>query len=257
MRRTLKLFLVLGVAFALRRSGGGSGGGDGPSNRPRDGGDGGDGTGSGRPSQSHGNINAGQGTGSAQEAVQAEFDQGRATSSSENSNPDNPDTAYTGGTTRPRSETQDWEWAEDAYDHWRNNGDEDVDLIALNLADTPRQDGTTGFSPEEIALMKDNVMRNEHPIDDKYDEGQVDFKRFDADPEIAAAWIRMQENRPTESDIALLEHEIAEAKYWQNNPDAVYSEAHDAANEVSNWEATFDRDSAPYEPLDYTNPRRP
>ncbi|HLU27607.1 MAG TPA: hypothetical protein VKZ65_04140 [Glycomyces sp.] len=146
--------------------------GDAPTGRPGDGGDG-----TGRPSQRHGKVDAAQGTGSAQDAVQAEFDKGRASNSSPNSNPADPGTAHTGGTTRPRSEAEAWEWAEDAYDHWRNNGDEDVDLIAQNLADTPRQDGTTGFTPEEIALMKDNVMRNEHPIDDKYEEGQVDHKR--------------------------------------------------------------------------------
>ncbi|MCH7231088.1 hypothetical protein L0U85_09515 [Glycomyces sp. L485] len=74
MRRTLKLLLLLGVTFALRRTGGTSGGGDGTTGRPGDGGDGG----SGRPSQSHGRVNAGQGTGSAQQAVRAEFDQGRS-----------------------------------------------------------------------------------------------------------------------------------------------------------------------------------
>ncbi|MCH7233050.1 hypothetical protein L0U85_19640 [Glycomyces sp. L485] len=253
MRRTLKLLLLLGVAFALRRTGG-----DGTTNRPGDGAGGNNG-GSGRPSQKHGSIDASQGTGSAHNAIDTEAQQGRPTGGYQDAQrpgSGDADTAYTGGTSRPRG-GDDWDWAEDAYSHWRNNNDEDVDLITDNLADAPRQDGSTGFTREEIALMKDNVMRNIHPIDDKYEDGAVTDKRFDADPEIAAAWIRMQEDRPTQHDIALLEHEIAEARYWQEHPEAVYSEAHEAANQVSDWENSFDRDNAPYEAVDYSNPRRP
>lgn len=142
----------------------------------------------------------------------------------------------------------DWDWAEEAYEHWRRD-DSEVDSIVDNLRDAPRLDGSRGFSREEILLAKNNVMRNIHPIDDKYESGLVEHKRFDADPEIASAWIRMQRGETIDYDRMLLEHEIAEARHWQNNPNAVYSEAHDAANSVSNWETH--RKNLPFGPDDY------
>jgi hypothetical protein len=157
----------------------------------------------------------------------------------------------TGGTRRPKQETgRDWDWAEEAYARWRDDeSDSEVDAIVDNLRDAPRVDGSRGFSREEILLAKNNVMRDIHKIDDRHEGGDDEYKRFDADPEIASAWIRMQRGETIDYDIMLLEHEIAEARHWQANPEANYSEAHKAANLVSNWEVHYK--DLPFSPYDY------
>lgn len=48
--------------------------------------------------------------------------------------------------------------------------------------------------------------------------------------------MRLRAGRQRPEDIALLEHELAESRYWQQNPNASYKDAHAAANEVSRWE---------------------
>lgn len=40
-------------------------------------------------------------------------------------------------------------------------------------------------------------------------------------------------------DFRLLEHELAESRYYREHPLADYREAHLAANRVSNWEASI------------------
>ncbi|SDE20752.1 hypothetical protein [Glycomyces harbinensis] len=237
MRRTLTLLLLIGIGLALRR------GGDGKPSRPGDGGDGG----TTRPPKRHGDIDAGQGTGSAQDAVDAEFQQGRAGTSRTDSSPANPDDRYTGGAVRPRAndyEGQD-KWAAEAYERFRQN-DEDVDAIAAN----------TGLSREEVLAAKNNVMRDEHPIRDPYD-GTLRNSRFDEDADIASAWNRLRTgnpNPPHESDLALLNHEVAEARYFRDNPGAEYAEAHQAANEASNWEQYVRDGNIPFSREDYTAP---
>lgn len=154
---------------------------------------------------------------------------------------------YTGGAIRPRAndyEGQD-QWAAEAYEHFRKN-DDDVDAIAAN----------TGLSREDVLAAKNNVMRDEHPIRDPYD-GTLRHSRFDEDADIAAAWNRLRTGDPTpphESDLALLNHEVAEARYFQDNPGAEYAEAHQAANEVSNWEQYVRDGNLPFTREDYTAP---
>ncbi|MEV1287926.1 hypothetical protein [Micromonospora sp. NPDC049679] len=36
--------------------------------------------------------------------------------------------------------------------------------------------------------------------------------------------------------MTLLEHELAESRYYRDHPGATYQEAHAAANEMSNWQ---------------------
>ncbi|MCD0442365.1 hypothetical protein LO763_01825 [Glycomyces sp. A-F 0318] len=241
MRRILKLLLILGVGLALRRGGDG----DSSTSRPGDGGD----SGTSRPSQRHGDIDASQGTSSAQDAVDGEFRLGRATGGQMDTSPRplGPDDRYTGGAVRPRAndyEGQD-KWAAEAYEHFRQN-DDDVDAIAEN----------TGLSREDVLAAKNNVMRDEHPIRDRYD-GTLRHSRFDEDADIAAAWNRLRTGEPSpphESDLALLHHEVAEAQYFQNNPGAEYAEAHEAANQASNWEQYVNNGNIPFTREDYTAP---
>jgi hypothetical protein len=237
MRILLKILTIAAIGLALARRPGGSDsdapGGINPNRTPS-------------PPPPVGGFNSGR------LATKASFDKGEAGgSSTPNASHLEPGEGWadTGGSRRPKRGTaEEWEWAEEAYAHWRES-DADVDAIAQHLADFPRQDGSIGFTYDEILNAKNNVMRDEHAVDNKYEDGAIDIKQFDADPEIAAAWIRLQQGEGNEYDIMLLEHEIAEYNYWQDHPEATYSEAHDAANEVSNWEDY--RTTTPYEPVKY------
>ncbi len=142
---------------------------------------------------------------------------------------------FTGGSIRPRDDVQAWDWAEDAYDHFRSD-DTDIAQIADHLSDVERPDGRTGFSADEIAQIKRHLMEEEHPLDD-YNGATVE-RQFDADPDIAEAWIRLREGRPLESDLVLLEHELTESNYFHEHPGATYREAHEFANRSHNWAQT-------------------
>ncbi|MEV4754689.1 WXG100 family type VII secretion target [Micromonospora sp. NPDC049559] len=143
--------------------------------------------------------------------------------------------AFGGHSTRPRNRS-DYEreerWAEAAYDAIRQHAD--ADTIAANLRDAERLDGSRGFSREEIEQIRQHVFFEEHPLAD-YDGGVV-HQRYDASPDMAEAWLRLRRGRPLPEDVALLEHELAESRYYRDNPGATYQEAHRAANGVSNWE---------------------
>ncbi|MEV7625519.1 hypothetical protein [Actinoplanes sp. NPDC089786] len=161
------------------------------------------------------------------------------------------DALHGGHSSRPRNaadyERQD-QWANDAYDHIRENADADV--IASHLQDVMRLDGSTGFSPEEIDRIRDHIFFEEHPLTD-YDGGVV-HRRYDASPDMAEAWLRLRSGSAIPDDVALLEHESAEARYYDAHPGATYEQAHAAANEVSSWQ---NRIPAPtYE--DYSKPWR-
>ena len=55
-------------------------------------------------------------------------------------------------------------------------------------------------------------------------------------PDMAEAWLRLRSGHARPEDVALLEHESAEARYYDIHPGATYEQAHAAANEVSNWQ---------------------
>lgn len=123
-------------------------------------------------------------------------------------------------------------WANAAYDDIRANPD--ARIIAGHLRDVERLDGSTGFSDEEIHRIRDHVFFEEHPLSD-YDGGIV-HQRYDASPDMAEAWLRLRSGRPLPEDIVLLEHESAEARYYDAHPGSTYEDAHHAANQVSNWQ---------------------
>ncbi|MFG2500794.1 hypothetical protein ACGFSB_21585 [Streptomyces sp. NPDC048441] len=158
-----------------------------------------------------------------------------------------------GGSFRPRDDgsvrayDRTETWATDAYDSFRSV--DDVDAMSESLRDTKRLDGTSGFSREEISAIKQHIFDEMHPLT-SYDGGIV-HARYDPDPNIAEAWIRLRAGRYTSSDLLLLEHELAEHRHYVENPGSPYSEAHAAANEVANWEAS---DITPPSREDYDAP---
>lgn len=105
----------------------------------------------------------------------------------------------------------DWKGAERAYELIRAS-DGDVAAIAKN----------TGISEARVARIKDHVFNRSHQLDDG-------VRRFDADPEIANAWRRMENGSHTPKDIDLMNHELFESKF-EGIHKTDYRTAHDAAN---------------------------
>ncbi|HEX9338179.1 MAG TPA: hypothetical protein VF892_19935 [Pseudonocardiaceae bacterium] len=151
---------------------------------------------------------------------------------------DEPLPGQTGGSARPRvddtvrSYERNNQWADDAYANIRDS--DDVSTIASNLRDAPRLDGSTGFSRDEIQAIKNHVFFEEHPLEG--DDGGIVSSRFESNPDMAEAWLRLRSDNYQPADLTLLEHESAEHGYWQQNPGAVYWDAHAAANQAANWE---------------------
>jgi hypothetical protein len=69
---------------------------------------------------------------------------------------------------------------------------------------------------------------------------------------MAEAWLRLRAGKHRPEDLTLLEHELAEHRYWQEHPGVVYWEAHRAANQTANWESKI----PPAGNEDYTEPWR-
>ncbi|RLP89321.1 WXG100 family type VII secretion target [Micromonospora sp. BL4] len=123
-------------------------------------------------------------------------------------------------------------WAGEAYDAIRQH--DDTDAIAGQLAGAPRLDGSSGFPREEIERIRQHIFFEEHPMDDY--AGGIIRQRYDPSAPMAEAWLRLRRGDPLPEDYALLEHELAESRYYGAHPQADYREAHLAANRVSNWE---------------------
>jgi hypothetical protein len=171
----------------------------------------------------------------AQDSVAESLRFGRVGTGSSSDNLEMPARTHGGHSSRPRNEA-DYErverWANAAYDDIRANPDADV--IASHLRDAGRLDGSTGFSAAEIARIREHIFFEVHPVSD-YDGGVV-HQRYDASPDMADAWLRLRAGNARPEDFALLEHESAEAHYYDTHPGATYEEAHRAANVVSNWQ---------------------
>jgi len=101
------------------------------------------------------------------------------------------------------------EYADAAYIAIRNSSD-DVAVIARNI----------GWPQYRIQRIKNHVFNNKHQLDDA-------FRQFDADPDIADAWARLQRDDFVPEDIRLLEHEYFESRFesiFRTN----YRDAHNA-----------------------------
>jgi Putative peptidoglycan binding domain len=105
----------------------------------------------------------------------------------------------------------DWDGAERVYNEIRQSST-DVKAIARN----------TGINEARVARIKDHLFNRTHQLDDS-------IRRFDADPEIANAWRRLESGTHTQKDIQLLEHEIFESKF-EGIFKTDYRTAHGAAN---------------------------
>ncbi|MQY24997.1 D-inositol-3-phosphate glycosyltransferase [Nocardia sp. RB56] len=147
----------------------------------------------------------------------------------------------TGGSTRPHNpldEPAQRAWADDAYSTIRAS-DTDVRDAVANLSGVVRADGSIGFTATEIAAIKQHLFVDEHKLSVFDDNGTVvgyEQRRFDADADIAEAWMRLSRGEPLPPDVTLLEHELAEADYLRRYPDASYREAHEYANSKAHWE---------------------
>ena len=139
-----------------------------------------------------------------------------------------------GHSTRPRGfdYSRLERWANEAYERIRMH--DDTDLIAAHLRDAPRLAGSRGFSPDEIRQVRNHVFFEEHPLDDY--AGGVVHQRYEASPDMAEAWVRLHRGEPLPEDYVLLEHELAEFRYYRHHPGSTYREAHIAANQIANWE---------------------
>ncbi|MFE7611643.1 WXG100 family type VII secretion target [Streptomyces celluloflavus] len=143
----------------------------------------------------------------------------------------------TGARRRPRDLLDDpaqTKWADGAYADFMQES-RDIEAISKNSREVVRGDGSTGFSEEEISTIKKHVFDTEHPIED-YETGKVVTRKFDSDPEIADAWIRLRSGNALAEDHILLEHELTELKYLREHPGATYQDAHRVANESYNWQ---------------------
>ncbi|MBF6300260.1 hypothetical protein IU459_22325 [Nocardia amamiensis] len=156
----------------------------------------------------------------------------RRQSDTDHPGPPSPESmSHSGGAVRPRDDFAAFDWAEDAYDHFRRD-DRDIDHIARTLEEHPRADGSH-FTRDDVEQIKNHLFREEQPIID-YD-GNLIHRRFDADPDIAEAWIRLRAGHPLRADIVLLEHELAESDYLRAHPESTYQDAHAHANLDHHW----------------------
>jgi hypothetical protein len=118
----------------------------------------------------------------------------------------------------PRRETgaralkdTDFEGAERVYEDIRKS-ETDVSSISKN----------TGISESRIARIKQHVFEKTHSLDDG-------IRRFDADPEIANAWRRLENGTHQPADIQLLDHELFESRF-EGIFKTDYRTSHGAAN---------------------------
>lgn len=95
--------------------------------------------------------------------------------------------------------------------------------------------GLPGWQAFEVAEALDHVLRAEHWLGGgQY--GPLRRGRFDADPFMAEALLRLRAGSGTARDEALLRHEVAEARYERAHPEASYQESHAFANTVADWQ---------------------
>jgi hypothetical protein len=106
----------------------------------------------------------------------------------------------------------DFDAAETAYSTIRGSNS-DVLRIAEN----------TGMPEFQVARIKDHLFNATHELDG----GAIG--RFDAHPEIANAWGRLEAGTHTSGDMQLLQHELFESKF-EGIFRTDYATAHNAAN---------------------------
>ena len=130
---------------------------------------------------------------------------------------------------RPRN-ALDFEvsWAEQAYDDIRAT--DDVGMVSRTAAQF-------GFSEEDVRNIKNHVFYDAHLLDLYPAEGAT-MKRFDSNPRIAEAWLRLRDGNVHPADIDWLSHERFEAKLMAETGDPSYLRAHTATNRAGyKWDS--------------------
>ena len=108
------------------------------------------------------------------------------------------------------------QWAELAYQDIRTSSG--IDEVARTAA-------AAGFSQQDIEQIYSHLFVEEHVLD-RYGESAI--SRFDEDPSIAEAWMRLEDGSPHPSDFDLLRHELNESNWMRENGSQNYSAAHQA-----------------------------
>lgn len=111
-------------------------------------------------------------------------------------------------------------YANDFYDTARTAGDAQIDAVSRS----------SDMTPDEVRQIRDHLFFEEHQLRDR-------VGRFDADPDIADAWRRLENGNPHPSDLDLLRHELHESTYMREHPGSTYDEAHRATiDEGFTWD---------------------
>lgn len=95
-------------------------------------------------------------------------------------------------------------------------------------SDIAKVSKSSGLSEENVEKIRNHVFINKHNLD-------KGFVRFDPDPEMAHAWEALEQGRPTELDIMLLNHELEELTLMEQYGYS-YDIAHLLANKKYPWE---------------------
>ncbi|GHA10236.1 hypothetical protein GCM10010389_56810 [Streptomyces echinoruber] len=86
---------------------------------------------------------------------------------------------------------------------------------------------------DELQAVKQHLFFEEHPL--RSVDGGIVHAGCDPNPDIAEVRIRLKSGTHTDVDLLLLEHELAEHRYYQAHPGSTYTEAHAAAAKVADW----------------------
>ncbi|MCE7082314.1 hypothetical protein LZF96_19740 [Streptomyces sp. ST2-7A] len=121
------------------------------------------------------------------------------------------------------------EWADAAYDQIRKA--DDVGAVATTAQ-------RHGFTPDQVRQIKKHLFEDEHLLD-SYGEARVG--KFDSNPRIAEAWVRLRNGNPHSSDIDLLRHELYESNHMRETGSNSYKEAHQATLDAGH---TWDPEAA-------------
>jgi hypothetical protein len=105
----------------------------------------------------------------------------------------------------------------------------EYDLIRRSTDDVAQIARNTGMRPSQVARIKDHVFNRTHHL------GRG-MGRFDPDPEIAAAWRRLQAGTHTADDIGRLGHELFESRV-ERIFRVPYRAAHEAAERAAQRQA--------------------
>lgn len=95
-------------------------------------------------------------------------------------------------------------------------------------SDIARVAKSSGLSEKDVEKIRNHVFIDKHNL-------KKGYVRFDPDPEIAHAWEALEQGRPTELDILLLNHELEELTLMEKYGYS-YEVAHLYANKKYPWE---------------------